>query len=76
MGRVLDPALRSSERKSLATLRFCLCVHNAEMRAEVYAYGAARAALKAPPVRHVALGGRLWRLIDWSLGCRKLAAGC
>lgn len=51
-------------------------MHNAEMRAEVYAYGAARAALKAPPVRHVALGGRLWRLIDWSLGCRKLAAGC
>ena len=28
-------------------LRFCLCVHNADMRCEVAAYGAARAALKA-----------------------------
>ena len=28
-------------------LRFCLCVHNAEMRCEVAAYGAARVALKA-----------------------------
>eukprot|EP00438_Fugacium_kawagutii_P004648 Skav211957 [mRNA] locus=scaffold1559:171824:174625:- [translate_table: standard] len=35
------------------TLRFCLCVHNDEMRSEVYAYGAARSALKALEVHRM-----------------------
>ena len=52
LGSILIPTEKMQDtfaNETLADLqlRFCLCIHNAEMRCEVAAYGAARVALKA-----------------------------
>ena len=49
-------------------------MHNAEMRAEVYAYGAARAALKAPAGRTCSPGSQA--LEAHRLESRVQEAGC